>query len=100
MGKLFLSSVVLILGLNTLVQGASWRGITPLHSTRADVEQRLGKPNGKYGRYEFENEEAEIRYSTGNCANGWDVSDGTVLDIAVFPKQEVRLSDLRIDLGK
>src|SRR5918912_1814912 len=37
----------LILALNFVVLAKGWRGIVPLHSTRADVEQLLGAPNRK-----------------------------------------------------
>jgi hypothetical protein len=32
--------------------------------------------------------------------NGWDVPEGTIIDIAVYPKQSPRLSDLKIDIAK
>jgi len=84
-------------------QAKEWRGIVPLHSTRADVEQLLGKPNAKYNRYDFENEQAEILYSRAPCTEGlegmWNVPRDTVIQISVRPKN-LRLSDLRLNLSK
>lgn len=100
MKELLLAATLLGLGLSISVNAKAWRSIVPLHSTRADVEQLLGKPNGKYGRYELENEWVEIFYSTGRCVNGWNVPADTVIDISVSPTRPLRISDLKIDLSK
>jgi hypothetical protein len=99
MHKLLLIVVIQIM-LGTVSYAKPWRGIVPLHSTREDVERLLGKPNAKYGRYEFDKEIAEISYSTGLCVNGWKVPTGTVIDIVVSPKESLRISDLKLDLSK
>lgn len=99
MRKLFLI-VILELAFGTFAHAKPWRGIVSLHSTRADVERLFGKPNGKYGRYEFEDEWAKISYSTGRCVNGWNVPEGTVIDITVNSTRPLRISDLKIDLAQ
>jgi hypothetical protein len=85
----------------------SWRGITPLKSTRADVERLFGKPNDR-GRYEMENERAYIIYSEGPCIVGYQnlgkpkcecfVEEGTVLRIAVSLDSAVALP--KMDMTK
>lgn len=87
-----------------LVAGQSrakgWRGIVPLHSTRADVERLIGKPNFEDDLYDFEKERAFIIYSGDPCTESWNVPRDTVLQISVAPKGKLRLSDLHIDLSK
>jgi hypothetical protein len=83
-------------------QGSGWRGIVPLHSTRADVERLIGKPNFKYDLYDFENERVNVMYSGDPCTAGlqgsYNVPRDTVISIDVAPKQKLMLSDLNIDL--
>lgn len=87
-------------------RAAGWRRIVPAQSKRADVLRRLGKPasgSTSYSSYEFEDEYARIFYADGKrCAagGGWNVPAGTVLSIVVTPRKELRVSDLRLDLGK
>lgn len=83
---------VLLLGSATSSSAKAWRDITPLTSTRADVERLFGKPND-LGRYEIENERAYIFYSEGQCTGRYRnlteekceclVAKDTVLRIAV-----------------
>lgn len=81
-----------------------WRGIIPLHSTRADVERLLGKPNdGTY--YNFKDDRIEINYVERACEStgplpGFNVPVGTVSQITVFHKKERRKSELHIDESK
>lgn len=85
-------------------QAKGWRGIVPLHSTRADVERLIGKPNFKHDLYDFENERVDITYSSDPCTQAsrgmWNVPPDTVISIRVAPKIELRLSDLQIDESK
>jgi hypothetical protein len=90
----------LALVLNLSVRAKEWRGIVPLHSTRADVERLIGKPNSEYDRYDFKDERARVMYSAAPCDMGWDVPRDTVLSINVQPKGKVKLSDLRISLNE
>ena len=64
--RISLVFMVLITLLVMNAAGKEWRGITPLKSTRTEVESLLGKPD-KFGFYQLENERASIQYSTGPC---------------------------------
>lgn len=90
-------------------EAKDWRGITPLHSTRADVEQLLGAPTDPSKEhssvYKLEKETVLIFYASGppcgdDTFSGWQVPRGTVVSITVSPTTKVRLSDLQIDLSK
>ena len=52
--------LLLLMFLVPTVGAKEWRGITPLKSTRADVERLLGKPN-QLGRYEIQNADGSVR---------------------------------------
>jgi hypothetical protein len=100
----------LILALTFVVQAKGWRGIVPLHSTRADVEQLLGTPNRKSNnkpvvRYDLEEETVSIIYSREPCSNGtvygkWAVPPDTVVSIRVIPKKALPLSELKLDAAQ
>jgi len=88
------------------LQAKEWRGITPLKSTKADVERLLGKEN-EWKRYQFENERAHIFYSTERCGmkGATEVTekcrclipDGTVVSINVTVEESRRFSSLKRD---
>src|SRR4051812_9171910 len=93
----------------TAVRAAAqgWNNIVPLHSTRADVEQRFGKPTdpGKKSSavYDLNNEVVLIFFSSGapcSSSNRWNVSEGTVVDITVTPKKQLVFTEMNIDLEK
>lgn len=76
-----------------------WNGITPLHSTRTDVEKLLGKPKKKQiNLYETENEKVVIWYSEGTCKENtssiWNAPKETVVGIGVSPKKTLFVSAL------
>jgi hypothetical protein len=77
-----------------------WKGITPLHSTKADVLEKLGVPNGgSLITYRFEDVNVNIFYSSKVCDAGWNVPLGTVLRVTVYiKKNRPTLSELKIDL--
>jgi hypothetical protein len=80
-----------------------WRGIVPLHSTRADVVRLLGPPNVDGDLYDFENERVHIDYSDGPCEkgrSGWNVPRDTVVSISLAPTKHRKFSALRIDEKK
>ena len=88
----------------SVAQAKAWRGITPLKSTRADVERLLGKP-GAHGRYQFKTERAYIDYAEGSCDKKDQrceclVSEDTVLSISVTLEIEMPFSKLHIDKSK
>lgn len=87
-----------------LAEGKGWRGILPLHSTRADVERLLGPPaelsNEYTSVYHLENEVVMFNYEGDrSCKSpgGWQVPRGTVVSIIVTPKTKLRFSDLQVD---
>ncbi|HEV2705416.1 MAG TPA: hypothetical protein VGV59_05800 [Pyrinomonadaceae bacterium] len=83
-------------------QKSGWRGIVPLHSTRADVERLLGRSKDPCGcTYHTERESVFIAYARRSCAEnseGWNVPVDTVLLINVTPRAQLQLSDLDIDV--
>ena len=87
----------------SLVQEAGWRGIVPLHSTRADVERLIGPPMKPWGiTYDLQSERVNVGYSHGGCEKGeeWNVASGTVTMITVYPQTKVMLADLKIDTNR
>src|SRR5262245_27884407 len=103
------AGVLLLLFLVSPVGAKEWRGITPLKSTRDDVERLLGKPN-QLGRYEIQNERVTFTYSEGPCNDAFGtsakanceclVAKDTVLKIAVIFDSAVKTSKLGIDKKK
>ena len=100
--RAILGLMLLLVGAVTS-QGKAWRGIVPLHSTRADVERLLGPPSMDHGDtvvYEYERERASIEYSKGPCNvnfNTWSVAADTVISIWVSPRY-LYLSALKLSL--
>lgn len=92
---------ILLLMLVVNIRAKEWRGIVPLHSTRADVVKILGLHSLSGDRYELENETVSILYSDGPCrTGGWNVPKDTVIDITIEPDDDITLSDLHLDLSK
>ncbi len=92
-----------------LSNAKEWRGIVPLHSTRADVERILGpakEPAKQHvSVHETENEVVLVEYAAGppcgtNGSSIWQVPRGTVIGLTVSPKQQLRFADLHIDVSK
>ena len=79
--------------------GKGWHGITPLRSTRADVERILGRPRQNSDRaslYSLQGEIVVIAYQHAPCNEdegrfgyGWNVQVGTVIAIGVIPKSAI-----------
>jgi hypothetical protein len=87
----------------TLAQ--EWRGIIPLHSTRADVIRLLGQPDHNNGSYDVSDGRIFILYAEQPCEHHyglrqWNVPPDTVLVITLKFKQSVRLEELSLDLNK
>lgn len=83
--------------------GKAWRGIEPLHSTRADVEKMLGPSSygGGYA-YELENERVFFSYQTPESVCGkqwgfWNVPLNTVLNVTVYPREKTPFEKLGLD---
>lgn len=105
--KLLTSLIALTLSSTTLC-AKPWRGITPLHSSRSDVERILGKPSRTshhWSTYQTDSEAVSILYSNGlPCRSGanseWRVPGGKVVSITVAPKTIVLFSALNLDMSK
>ena len=101
---LWVSIFVMFIAMN--LQAKEWRGITPLKSTRADVERLLGKEN-EMKRYQFENERAYVFYVTERCGMTYAkevtencrclVPEGTVLSISVTVEETRKFSALKLN---
>lgn len=106
--QLTLISMVLLFA--SSVHAKEWRGIEPLHSTRADVERLLGSKAIRCGAssciYDLGEETVFVLYSTEpTCKNddatrAWKVPAGTVIEIGVHFKKDKKLSELQLDLSK
>ena len=86
-----------------LQQEKGWRGIVPLHSTRAEVEALIGPPLANGRTYALKEERVNVVYSEGGCDRNkaeWNVPQNTVLGITIYPQTKVFISDLRLDLSK
>lgn len=103
----------IVLNVPILSYGKDWRGITPMRSTRADVEALLGEPapptenrpySKKFSIYFLDEGEVEFVFagtegkSFADCVK--NVPAGTVLMIEIRPKKELTLRDLSIDETK
>jgi len=81
-----------------VTQAKEWRGVVPLHSSRADAERLFGQSRSDYWQYDFEEERAHITYADGQCEEGlpggWNVPKDTVIEIYTVPKKDLKLSDV------
>jgi hypothetical protein len=104
MKKLLAAVACLLSTFMPRARAEEWKGIVPLHSTRADVIMKLGDPNLSGDRYELKDETVTILYSDGLCkpsgSGGWNVPKDTVVEIIVVPNEDTTLSDLRLDLSR
>jgi hypothetical protein len=112
MKRTLLIICALVLG-HIYVEAKEWRGIVPLHSTRADVERVLGPPvsDSLTGPckclYHLEDMIVHVLYADGiNCGEpeqrdsrvgGWKVPRDTVVEISVTFRTDRALSDFKID---
>jgi hypothetical protein len=100
---------IAVVVLSLLVSGSTiakdWRGITPLHSTRTDVERLLGTAWHNFisgSVYKVDQGTVQIVYTgQGDPAElcGRKVPLNTVLSIFVDPKEKVPLTDLDFSLN-
>ena len=103
---LFIPFVFIILISTINIKGEEWNGISPLKSTRSDVEKFFGKCKDGYSQsnclYKMEEKNVYIEYSEDSaCEKGgiWNVPNGTVLTISVYLKNGgVMLRNLQLDL--
>ena len=99
---IILATCVVLLSINS-ASAKSWRGIEPLHSTRADVLRLLGSPaddNSPYDwKYDFPDEWAMIHFSTGaqckeGLPGGWKLPKDIVINIDVYPSTAKKISEV------
>jgi hypothetical protein len=85
----------------------SWRGIVPLHSTRADVRRILGKPifggDSAIELYESEEGRIQVRYARQPCEEGlpadwgnWRIAKDTVVNISITLNHELAVAALKL----
>jgi len=82
------------------VRGEQWNGITPLRSTRHDVQKLLGKENER-GFYQLPHSKTRIFYGAGDSASKtcWGRADiDLVVSISVDVEESINIRDKKIDL--
>ena len=87
----------MIMSLAFTQDAPGWRGIVPLHSTRA---QLVGVLDVRCQCYSTETESIRVEYAGGPCTGalaGWNVPADTVLSLQVYPKKPLLFSELKID---
>jgi hypothetical protein len=84
-----------------------WKNITPLHSSRADVERLLGPPSDPCNslcEYETKSDVVIVGYSgepcTNNDGNRWRVPRDTVISVTVNLEERAKLSRLKLNPKK
>src|SRR5205807_5945212 len=90
-----------ILTSGRVASAKSWMGITPLHSTRADVERRLGRPIFDQNVYDAPDGRAIVTYASGvACEEGLsglvNIPKDTVTEIYVTLANSLKLSEVLI----
>ena len=85
----------------------NWHDLVPLHSTRADAERVLGKPQkSRYSThiYDTAHDRIDILYSEGPCEASeeerWNVSKDVIIRIDVRPKHTVPVKTLGLDRNR
>lgn len=100
--QIILVVCVVLMSINS-ASAKSWRGIEPLHSTRADVQRLLGRPtndkNPYIWIYDFPEERAFIQFSWGEpCEEGLPygvkLPEGIVLEIVTDPRVEKKMEEV------
>ena len=98
--------IILVIFVSVLLtQEKGWRGIVPLHSTRKDVEQLVGKPKAsRASTYVLKDGRITVFYSDGVCENGdeidWNVPRDTVVNMKFEPNGTLTIADLKLDMTK
>ncbi len=97
----------LTLGFAHISLAQTWRRLVPLHSTRVDVKNLLGRPLFEEKRpidtYDVKEGRLNIMYVLQRCEQGlpadwgnWDVPPGTVANVEISLKKSIRLVNLKI----
>src|SRR5262245_1458410 len=78
-----------------------WRGIVPLHSTRADVERIFGASTSDCKCvYNASDAVIHVEYAIERCKGalpGWNVPADTVLRFTVRPTAQQNFSELKLE---
>lgn len=95
----------LIVALYSGANAQDWRKISPMISTRAEVETLLGPADGAFAAiYKLKEGSLFIEYSSGPCRperkGGWNVPENVVVLVSFSPKNEPRIASLKLDLKK
>lgn len=85
-------AVMLVAAVN--VAAKDWRGLLPMHSTRADVKNLLG-PAGDDWVYSLD--DATVSFTFAGKASCEGVAEGTLLVISVRPNNQMTLPNLSLD---
>jgi len=93
--------VLVVIGCQS-AKDPDWRQITPLRSTRVDVERLLGTSSNPYSaKYTLEEGSLFIEYSSGPCTpfrkGGWNVSKDVVVHMSFSPNIKKPVSTLKLD---
>jgi|GEM_PF-539512 len=99
--QIILAMCVVLMSISS-APAKAWRGLEPLHSTRADVERLLGRPaedESSTWKYNFPEERAMINFYSGapcveGLPGGWKIPKDTVLNIVVYPAVQTTISEL------
>src|SRR5690242_19051594 len=82
----------------------AWNNLVPLHSSRQDVESKLGEPDLSLGFtsiYKTRKETVNVLFSAGCCelskVERWNVPAGTVIRMVVTPRRTVLVRNLHLD---
>jgi hypothetical protein len=93
-----LNLIFMALVITQISEVRDWRGIVPLHSTRADVERLLGRPvEGSSHLYQTGNEKISVTYSQRPCDYDWQVPLDTVINISVHSMNPPAFAALKLD---
>jgi len=105
-----LVACLVLFGSTQMPSTTDWRGLSPLKSTRMDVERTLGPPDKKIGdgqlTYIFPDMDVYFSFSSNpNCQQklpytSWNVTSDTVTGIYVILTRGPRVADTGIDLTK
>ena len=104
----FLIASLILFGSEQLPSTTDWRGLSPVKSTRMDVERTLGRPdqnlNNEMLTYRFQSMEVDFYFTTNpKCqkqlpSTSWDVPSDTVTAIDVTFRPQPLVADTGIDL--
>lgn len=106
----FIISCVLFVSSWQVPASKEWRGLSPLNSTRADVERLLGRPEENFYNklliYYLPEQVVSFNFSSNpKCQKEfkyptWDVPADTVTSIGITLKRSIPVAEVGIDLTK